>query len=213
MDFKEALTDIEGLENGADIITAIKAETARLNAEAKGHREKGEATAAQLAQMMQAAGIADGTDPLESIRAMKTTLDGFQAGGKKPEEVAAKLADLTKRCETMGAQLAEVTKRADTERARRYNTMKQAAAVDALLKGNAANPQAMAKLITDSITIDEGEKLGYQSDSGTVSVEDGVAAWLKANPWAVKTTVQNGGGAPTGGTDAKDDPFLKGFGE
>lgn len=69
----------------------------------------------------------------------------------------------------------------------------------ALTKGNAANPQEIAKILTQSIKVGEDGSYHFTGDDGTESsIEDGAASWLKANAWAVKNTQKAGSGAGNG---------------
>lgn len=211
MDFKEALEALEKMEGGADILNAIKTDRARLNAEAKANREAGEAVKRRLDDVLAAAGISGSDDPVAAVKQVKTTLDGFMAGGKKPEEVAAQIAQLSRNYEDVSAKLKEMTDRAETERARRVDAMKQTAAVNALTKGNAADPETLSRLIIDRLTFDDGENVVFDNNGQHVPVADGVAAWLNERPWAVRANVSAGSGAPAGGGSTGRDAFLEGL--
>lgn len=212
MELKDVYTALEKVENGAELITAIKAEINTLNNEAKKHRIAGEQSTTKLKSILDAVGLADGDDVVEKAKGMKATLDQFAQGGKKPDEVAKQITTLTKQVETVTTQLADMTKQADEQKAKYIASQKMAKAVEALTKGNAAAPKDMAKLLLDNIKVNDDDSLAYTgADGKDVSVEDGVNSWLKDNAWAVKVNNNGGGGAGDGaggGTDA----FLEGFG-
>ena len=206
MEMKQVYEALEKVENGADLIAAIKGEINTLNNEAKKHRTAGEQSATKLKSILEAIGLADGDDVVDKAKGLKTTLDQFAQGGKKPDEVAKQIADLT-------AQVGKVTKQlADkAEKTKRLDGMKMAKAVELLTKGNAASPQNMAKLLEGSIVVKDDESLAYTgSDGKEISLEDGVNGWLKENSWAVKANGAGGGGS-NGGGGGSDDPFLNGF--
>ena len=52
MDLKEVYTALEKVENGAELITAIKTEVNKLNNEAKRHREAGEQSGKKLKDVL-----------------------------------------------------------------------------------------------------------------------------------------------------------------
>lgn len=211
MDLKEVFEKLEKLENGAEMITAIKAETNRLNNEAKSHRQNGDKAAAKVKELLESLGLEDGDDVVDKVKGLKSTLDSFAQSGKKPEEVARAMADLNKKVEQFTKQLADMTKEKEAEKIKRIDAMKTSALVDALTKGNAAAPKDMAKLIADRLVVGDDESLMYKNGDTDVSVEDGVKAWLTENTWAVKANVQGGSGALGGGAGGSEDPFLVGF--
>lgn len=210
MDYKEALAEIEKLENGADIITAIKTETGRLGAEAKNHRLSGEKASGKLKSLLSNLGLEDTDDVADKAKELKTTLDAFNAGGKSPDEVQKQVAALTKQLDTVKTQLTDMTQKAETEKGKRIAALKHSLAVDALTKGNAASPEAMAKLLDEYLVVGDDEKVIYKFGDKEMSVADGVKGWLTDNAWAVKANAQSGGGASVGGAGSSD-PFLSGL--
>ncbi len=211
MELKDVFTALEGIENGTEMIAAIKTETTRLSNEAKRHRMANESAGAKTKSLLEALGLDDGDDVVEQAKGLKNTLDSFAQGGKKPTEVAKQIADLTKQVTTLTNNYNEMTKTAEAEKAKRLDALKMSKAVDALTKGNAASPQSMAKLIFDNLTVGDDESIGYRDGDKDMTVEEGVNAWLSANAWAVKANPQAGGGSPAGGNAGADDPFLAGL--
>lgn len=211
MELKDVYTALENIENGTEMIAAIKTETARLSNEAKKHRVASESAGTKAKSLMEVLGLDDGDDVVERARELKGTLDSFAQGGKKPNEVAKQIADLTKQVTTLTNNYNEMTKTAESEKAKRLDALKMSKAVDALTKGNAASPQSMAKLLFDNLTVGDDEAIGYRDGDKDMTVEDGVNAWLSANAWAVKASPQAGGGSPAGGNAGTDDPFLAGL--
>lgn len=85
MEMKQVYEALEKMENGAELITAIKSEINVLNNEAKRHRTAGEQSATKLKNVLEAAGLADGDDVVDKVKGLKATLDQFAQGGKKPK--------------------------------------------------------------------------------------------------------------------------------
>ena len=83
MEMKQVYEALEKVENGADLIAAIKGEINTLNNEAKKHRTAGEQSATKLKSILEAVGLDDGDDVVDKAKGLKTTLDQFAQGGKK----------------------------------------------------------------------------------------------------------------------------------
>ncbi len=216
MDLKDVYAKLEGIEGGADLITAIKAEVQKINGEAaksrtegKAFAEKAEAVTKKMTKVLSALELEDGDDLEEKVSAVKSTLDGLKSKGGKPDEVLLKFGKMEKEVKSLQEKLQAATASQEAERAKRMLTLKQSLAIDALTKGNAANPKEMARLILDNIGGDDDSALTYKNGDKEMSIEDGVAEWLKANPWAVKVDPKCGGGS--GGAGGKGDAFMDGF--
>ena len=203
MDMKDVYAALEKLDNGADLITAIKGEINTLNNEAKKNRIAGEHTAGKLKNVLAGLDLEDADDVADKAKNLKAALDTFAQGGKKPTEVAKQITDLTAQVNKVTIQLDAMTKTDQAEKAKRLDGMKMAKAVELLSKGHAASPENMAKLLEGSIIVKDDESLAYNGKDGEISLEDGVADWLKENSWAVKANGGNGG--------ESSDSFLAGF--
>ena len=203
MDMKDVYAALEKLDNGADLITAIKGEINTLNNEAKKNRIAGEHTAEKTKNVLAGLDLEDADDVADKAKNLKAALDTFAQGGKKPTEVAKQITDLTAQVNKVTKQLDAMTKTAQAEKAKRLDGMKMAKAVELLSKGHAASPENMAKLLEGSIIVKDDESLAYNGKDGEISLEDGVADWLKENSWAVKANGGNGG--------ESSDSFLAGF--
>ncbi len=218
MDLKEVYEKLEKVENGADLITAIKTEVAKVNGEPAKHRNENKAntdkltaTTQKLSTVLTALGLEDGEELEEKVGTVKATLDGIKAKCGKPDEILLKFIKMQKDMKSMEAKLQEATAAQEAERAKRLTTVKNSLAIDALTKGNAANPKEMAKLIMENITGEEDNALVYKAGDKEISIEEGAAAWLKENPWAVKVEPKGGsgsGGAGGGSGDAFTDGFM-----
>lgn len=212
MDMKDVYAALEKLDNGADLITAIKGEINTLNNEAKKNRIAGEHTAEKLKNVLAGLDLEDADDVADKAKNLKAAFDTFAQGGKKPTEVAKQITDLTAQVNKVTKQLDAMTKTAQAEKAKRLDGMKMAKAVELLSKGHAASPENMAKLLEGNIIVKDDESLAYNGKDGEISLEDGVAGWLKENSWAVKANGGGGSGSPNGGNGGgSSDPFLAGF--
>ena len=201
MDMKDVYAALEKLDNGADLITAIKGEINTLNNEAKKNRIAGEHTAEKLKNVLAGLDLEDADDVADKAKNLKAALDTFAQGGKKPTEVAKQITDLTAQVNKVTKQLDAMTKTAQAEKTKRLDSLKMAKAVELLSKGHAASPENMAKLLEGSIIVKDDESLAYNGKDGEISLEDGVAGWLKENSWAVKANGGGGSGSPTAGTE------------
>lgn len=212
MDMKDVYAALEKLDNGADLITTIKGEINTLNNEAKKNRIAGEHTAEKLKNVLAGLELEDADDVADKAKNLKAALDTFAQGGKKPTEVAKQITDLTAQVSKVTKQLDAMTQTAQAEKAKRLDSLKMAKAVELLSKGHAASPENMAKLLEGSIIVKDDESLAYNGKDGEISLEDGVADWLKENSWAVKANGGGGSGSPNGGNGGgSSDPFLAGF--
>lgn len=210
MDIKEVYANLEKVDNGTEMITAIKAEVAALSNEAKKHRQTGDTITAKNKAILEALGLEDSDDVAEKAKELKATLDSFAQDGKTPSDVARQIAKLTKDIATINGKYAEMEKTAQAEKAKRLDAMKMNALIDALTKGNAAAPKDMARLIADKLVVNDDETINYVDGENNMSVDDGVKGWLGANTWAVKANPQGGSGAPAG-AGGSGDPFLDGL--
>ena len=201
MDMKDVYAALEKLDNGADLITAIKGEINTLNNEAEKNRVAGEHTAEKLKNVFAGLDLEDADDVADKAKNLKAALDTFAQGGKKPTEVAKQITDLTAQVNKVTKQLDAMTKTAQAEKTKRLDSLKMAKAVELLSKGHAASPENMAKLLEGSIIVKDDESLAYNGKDGEISLEDGVAGWLKENSWAVKANGGGGSGSPTAGTE------------
>lgn len=188
MELKDIFAALSALENGTELEKAIKDELAKANTEAAKFRtakNTSEARAAELA--------------------------------KKAAELESKVGELTEKgagsqtaVEKMQKQLESLAKRyEDAEKARKEEQSKRiqsdilSKTVEALAKGNAANPREIAKILTSNVKVAEDGTYSFVGADGTEgSIDDGAAGWLKSNPWAVKNTQTPGSGAKGGAKPA-----------
>lgn len=78
----------------------------------------------------------------------------------------------------------------------RTQAAKKAAIVEALTKEKALCPSEMAIMLQDKIVENQDGTLSFrQTDGQTVSIQEGVSAWAKANLWAIRADLQGGTGS------------------
>lgn len=166
------------LENGAEMISAVKTEISRLNGEsAKFRTSKNEADA--------------------KITELTTKGTGDQTAAEKMQK---QLDELNKKYEA-----AENARKEEQAKRVQADIMQQTVA--ALTKGNAANPSEIAKILVGSIKADEDGTYKFtNAKNESVSIEDGAAGWLKDNAWAVKDTQNPGSGGGNGGSGRQSQP-------
>lgn len=178
MTLAELYAALGAQENGADLVSAVKAEIARVNSEAAGYRTGKNQAETKLAEME--ARIQEltekGTGDQDNVRKLQTQLDA-----------------LVKKYEA-----AENARKVEQQKRIKADILTQTVA--ALTKGNAANPQELAKILVQSVTVNEDGSYHFMNADGTEgTIEDGAAGWLKANAWAVKNTQKAGSGVPSAG--------------
>lgn len=197
MTLAELYSALEELEKGSEFVSTIKAEIARLNGEAKTHREGKEAAEAVVAKL---------TGERDTLSAKVAEFE--TAGAGKNSEMAAlqkKIDDLTKKYETAE----QARKDADTKR---IQADINSQVVDALTKSNAMDPQEFAKLIAPSIKVgDDGSYSYTKADGTTGTIQECATEWLKGKPWAVKNTQHPGSGESGGASGAEGNDVQKEF--
>lgn len=212
MNLEEIFAKLAGLDGGEEITSAIKAELAAKDAEIQKHlnaaadlKKTQTALEAKYAGVLDALGLKDSDSAASEAKELKSSLDAFAASGKKPAE-AAKLAE---RLTAIERELQETKAAKEAETAKRISALKTNGLLQALTKANAVNPGAISRILVDDVTVDDEENLAMKGAAGSVSIEAGVASWLKDNAWAVK--VDANGGAGSGGDSGNIDAFLEGF--
>lgn len=113
--------------------------------------------------------------------------------GSTDPVTAAQIEDLTKRLELAESQF-------KSERSLRIENTKATSLMAALERNHAANPKEIAKILKSNIVVKDDDSISFVADDGKeYSVADGVDEWSKANPWAIRCTMQPGSGAGLAG--------------
>lgn len=196
MNIAEVYQALENLENGQDLIAAIKGETSRLNNEAKTTREKLQGQVTAL------------TSERDTLSARVSELEqeaGANTGSNSPEYKA-----LEKQLKAMSDKFELAETKAKEAEAKRIQSEIMAQTLDAFTKANAVDPQEFARLVANDIKVQEDGSYGYQKEDGTIgTIQDRTAEWLQGKTWAVKATGNTGSGQ--GGTGSGGDNVLNEF--
>ena len=196
MNIAEVYQALEQLENGQDLITAIKRETSRLNNEAKTTREK-------LQQQ-----ITELTSERDTLTNRVTELEqsaGANTGSNSPE-----YKQLEKQLKAMSEKFELAETKAKEAETKRIQSEIMAQTLDAFTKANAVDPQEFARLVANDIKVQADGTYGYEKEDGTIgSIQDRTTEWLQGKTWAVKATGNTGSGQ--GGNSGNGDTIMNEF--
>ena len=194
MNIAEVYKALENLENGQDLIAAIKGETSRLNNEAKSTREKLQGQITAL------------TGERDTLSTRVSELEGKAGAGSDSPEYKA----LEKQLKAMNEKFEAAETKAKEAEAKRIQSEIMAQTLDAFTKANAVDPQEFARLVANDIKVQEDGSYGYQKEDGTIgTIQDRTAEWLQGKTWAVKAAGNPGSGQ--GGSGASADSVLNEF--
>lgn len=195
MNIAEVYQALEQLENGQELITAIKGETSRLNNEAKTTREK-------LQQITELTGERD------TLTTRVTELEqeaGANTGSNSPE-----YKTLEKQLKAMSEKFELAETKAKEAEAKRIQSEIMAQTLDAFTKANAVDPQEFARLVANDIKVQADGTYGYEKEDGTIgTIQDRTTEWLQGKTWAVKATGNTGSGQ--GGNSGNGDTIMNEF--
>lgn len=133
-----------------------------------------------------------------AIRNLVATLTALQNAGGDPSTLGTQMNDLKKSFEELKGKYDASEKKAKEEHDKRVREAINSKILSALTDGKAINPAEMSKILIGNVSVGDGDKIVYKDGDKELSVADGVAGWLKANPWAVKADVQTGAGGGSG---------------
>nr|DAH50773.1 MAG TPA: minor structural protein [Caudoviricetes sp.] len=196
MNIAEVYQALENLENGQELISAIKGETSRLNNEAKTTREK-------LQQQ-----ITELTGERDTLTTRVTELEqeaGANTGANSPE-----YKTLEKQLKAMSEKFELAETKAKEAEAKRIQSEIMAQTLDAFTKANAVDPQEFARLVANDIKVQADGTYGYEKEDGTIgSIQERTTEWLQGKTWAVKATGNTGSGQ--GGNSGNGDTIMNEF--
>ena len=179
---------LAAVQNGPDMMVDLQTEIGNLRTEAATHRSAKQ-------KVLSALGIADGADVETAVAGIKTTLDTLKASGKNPDEMGAQFTQLSAEVKRLSDELKAEKDGRQAERDKRIGATKLNKALAALQAGNAINPDVISKLVLGNINVKDDDSLVFMGEGDKeMTVEDGVKAYLDANPWLVKNTNNAGGG-------------------
>lgn len=179
---------LAAVQNGPDMMMDLQNEISNLRTEAATHRSAKQ-------KVLSALGIADGADVDQAVAGIKTTLETLKASGKKPDEMGAQFTQLSAEVKRLSDELKAEKDGRQAEREKRIGATKLNKALAALQAGNAINPETLSGIIVPNIIVKDDDTMAYKDGEKEVSIEDGIKAFLAANPWAVKNTQKPGSGS------------------
>lgn len=184
-----------GVENGGAMV-------ADLQALITGARNEAAANRVERNKVLDALGLRGSENPEASLNNLKATLDALKKTGN-PETLGSQMLALQTQVKELTDKYAASEEKAKAEHQKRINTAMHSALQSALTKGNALNPEAFIKLLTDQVTVGDDDALTMKVGDKAVSIDDGVKEWLTQNPWAVKNTASGGAGSGSTGAPKK----------
>ncbi|MBS5519593.1 MAG: hypothetical protein SOU94_06590 [Acidaminococcus sp.] len=180
------------VENGGTMVADLQTLISSARNEAAANR-------VERNKVLDALGLRGSDNPEASLNNLRTTLEALKKTGN-PESLGSQFAALQNQVKELTDKYAASEEKAKAEHTKRINTAMHSALQSALAKGNALNPDAFVKLLSDQVVVGDDDSLGMKSGDKMVSIEEGVNGWLAGNPWAVKNTAA--GGAGSGGVGA-----------
>lgn len=202
MTLKELYELLAKVERGSEMEALIKAEITAVRNEAAKSRVELTNTKKTFNELIAALELQDGEDALTVLTSMKSDLEAVKKTGKKPSELANQVEKLTKDLAGMQANM-------EAEKAKNILASKTNAALAALQKHNAANPEQMTKLILDNFEIAEDGGLKFKlGDKVYDNTDEGVGEWAKENAWAIKNPAAPGAGGGGGNGGGKQPTSL-----
>ena len=193
MELKDIYAKLEGMEGGPELVNALKSEFKKRNDEAANYRSAKN-------KVLESLGITDSDD----VEGTLNELAALKKSGVKTDEVTQIKKDLEKLKNALKAS--EEAKAA--ERQKRIDTMRTAAAMNAL-KDKAIRPEDVAKLLLSNIVAKDDETIIFNDGQNEIALDEGVNKWLEARPEFAKAKQQPGSGSAGQATSAFKNPFAK----
>lgn len=110
-------------------------------------------------KVLDALGIRESKNPEESLLNMRTLFDEVRKLGN-PESLGGQINTLQNQVKELTDKYAASEEKAKAEHTKRINTAMHAALQAALAKGNALNPDAFVKLLSDQVVVGDDDSLG-----------------------------------------------------
>ncbi len=217
MDYAAALAALEAakLENGEDVISAIKEKVTAVGKESQGLRTKlraaeTEGTKAKdaLTTTLSRLGIElkDGDDLETALDEGIKTLSAKKGDGKETDAIAALRSDFDRKFRTLEKGKQDAEEKLKTETGKRHSVLAASSVHQALVAQNALKPGVIKDLLIGKAKVSDGDAVVFLNDDGTeTDVEAGVKAFLAANPEFQANRAaggSGGGGTGSGGGNA-----------
>lgn len=230
----DALSALEGLEGGEELVQAVQAELSKKNNEAKNLRDRSkgveakhtEATA-KLQKLATTLGFDLEADDIDTVLEghkkvvedlkKELTVAKTQGDQSKQEEIRKALTDaqvateqaakLQKELDKQAKEVTNLTALYTGEKDKRINLMKTQGLMQALTESKAIKPTVISKILLPNIKLDEAtDELMYVDEKGAeYPLSEGVKSFLADNPEFVANTQSPGAGtAPNKGKAAAE---------
>ena len=175
MELAQIYEMLNGVEGGADAVASLKKEFTTLRNEAKENRISKE-------EILKALNLQNGEAGKQQAETLSALAERLRQANTTPADMLSKMNALEKSITDLTAKYEARTKEAEAEKHKRIATATRSQLISALSKGNAVNPEQYATLpaLTGAIVVGDDDTLGFKSGDKTVSIADGVNAWLKA---------------------------------
>ena len=197
MTLEELYAKLATVDGGADMVSTIRTEITSLRNEAKANRIAKDDILKQL-------GITAGEKGTEQTKALADLVKKLQEENKSPAEVVPQLTNLEKVVKELTDKYNAAEKKAQDAEAKRIDSTKTAELVKALTDAKCVSPSQISKVLAGNVRAKEDGSLIYSEDGKTeLSIADGVAAYLKANPVFMANTATPGAGSTPPKTDGK----------
>lgn len=145
-------------------------------------------------KILDALNLRSGGDPDGNLKNIVATLTALQAAGGDPSKLGTQVDALQKQVKELTDKYAASEKLAAEEKEKRIQTAMKSQVLAALTDGKAVKPDVFTQVFLGNISAKDDGSLVYKDGDKEMTIADGVAGWLKANPWAVKADVQTGAG-------------------
>lgn len=145
-------------------------------------------------KILDALNLRSGGDPDGNLQNIVATLTALQAAGGDPSKLGTQVDDLRKQVKELTEKYTASEKLAAEEKEKRIQTAMKSQVLAALTDGKAVKPDVFTQVLLGNISAKDDGSLIYKDGDKEMTIADGVAGWLKANPWAVKADVQTGAG-------------------
>lgn len=179
------------IENGGTMV-------ADLQDAIRGARDEAAKSRVEKNKILDQLNLRQGGDTEGALRNLVATLTALQNAGGDPSTLGTQMNDLKKSFDELKGKYDASEKKAKEEHDKRVKEAISSKVLSALTDGKAINPAEMSKILIGNVSVGDGDKIVYKDGDKDLSVTDGVAGWLKANPWAVKADVQTGAGGGSG---------------
>ncbi|MDY6303910.1 MAG: hypothetical protein SPL32_06485 [Succiniclasticum sp.] len=186
---EQILAALGKVENGGIMVADLQSLISSARNEAAANR-------VERNKVLDALGLRGSENPEAALNNLRTTLEALKKTGN-PESLGSQLTALQNQVKELTDKYAASEEKAKAEHTKRINTAMHSALQTALANGNALNPEAFTKLLSDQVVVNADDTLSMKAGDKMVSIDEGVKGWLNGNPWAVKNT--GVGGAGSGG--------------